>query len=368
MSGTQVPTRFRGLTVAVRVRPATPLTRYPRVGRQFRAVVEVALIAALALSVFIGAGIVGNPWYRMVTIEGGSMAPTILRGDLIVVRPAPSKVEPGMILVMTVGGEVVTHRVVAVNADGTFVTRGDANSVNDAWGSQQIEVDGLYVTTIPWLGHILPVGNASEASFADGTSAGMRITVGSWPTPTPTPVAATVRIEPETISLGDEGDISVFIDEFGGDHHLSEIDLTSVTLCYKDACIVSHGKAKLDGNGHVAAKFDRAALAGLVGPDQGDLTLVVQGTLTGGGTFSGQHTNRVTGGHDSLLPPPPPAAGLAPAATPTPTDTPAATPTPAAGLAPAATPTPLDTPVPTPTPTPTDTPVPTPTDTPVPTP
>ena len=63
--------------------------------------VEAALIAALALAVFIGAGIVGNPWYRIVTIEGGSMEPTISRGDLIMVAPAPSKVEPGMILVMT---------------------------------------------------------------------------------------------------------------------------------------------------------------------------------------------------------------------------------------------------------------------------
>jgi RTX calcium-binding nonapeptide repeat (4 copies) len=58
--------------------------------------------------------------------------------------------------------------------------------VNDAWSSQRVPVDGQYVATIPWLGHILPVMNASAASFADRASAALHINVGSWPTP-PTP-------------------------------------------------------------------------------------------------------------------------------------------------------------------------------------
>ncbi len=128
MSGTQVLRRFRGPAVAARVRPATPLSRHPRVRRLLRVASSLALVAVLASLVLVGGGIVGTPWYRFVTVEGGSMAPAISRGDLILVAPAPSKVEPGMILVMSVGGELVTHRVVAVNADGTFVTRGDANS------------------------------------------------------------------------------------------------------------------------------------------------------------------------------------------------------------------------------------------------
>jgi hypothetical protein len=72
----------------------------------------------------------------------------------------------------------VTHRVVAVNPDGTLVTRGDADAVNDAWGTRQVRVAGLYVATIPWLGQILPVQDASSASFADGVGAAMNITVG----------------------------------------------------------------------------------------------------------------------------------------------------------------------------------------------
>ena len=209
MSGTQVWRRFRGPTVDVRVRPATPLARHPRVGWLLGSLVEAALIAALALAVFIGAGLVGNPWYRLVTIEGGSMAPTISRGDLIVVAPAPSKVEPGMILVMTVGDQVVTHRVVVVNADGSFVTRGDANGVNDAWGSQPVTVEGQYLATVPVLGHVLQVGNASEASFADAVGAGMQITVGSWPTPTPPTPPECAGMTFAQVIVGTEGNDTI---------------------------------------------------------------------------------------------------------------------------------------------------------------
>ncbi len=111
----------------------------------------------------------------------------------------------------------------------------------------------------------------------------------------PTPIAATVRVVPQTINLGAKGDVTAFIDELAAPHQLSEIQLSSITLCYLDACIASDGPAKLDGNGHVAATFARSAVARLVGTHRGDLILVVEGTLNGGGTLSGQHTNRVTG-------------------------------------------------------------------------
>lgn len=162
----------------------------------------LGVVVFLGSIVFIAVGIVGNPWYRFVRIEGGSMAPAISPGDLIVVAPTPSKVEPGMILVMTVAGEVVTHRVVSVNADGTLTTRGDANTVNDAYSTRPVVVDGLYVGTVPWLGHVLPIGAVSDASFLDQAGAATYITVGPWPaldvisTPTPGNEAAPTEAAP----------------------------------------------------------------------------------------------------------------------------------------------------------------------------
>ncbi len=113
---------------------------------------EVALIAAVALTVFIGAGILGNPWYHIVAIKGGSMEPTIMRGDLIIVTPPPETIEPGMILVMGVGDRMVTHRVVAVRPDGSLVTQGDANRIADDWQGMPITIFGRYQFAIPALG------------------------------------------------------------------------------------------------------------------------------------------------------------------------------------------------------------------------
>jgi signal peptidase I len=154
------------------------------------AALEALLLAAIALAAFIALGLVGNPWYRVIGIDGGSMEPTLSRGDLIVVRPAPSTIEPGMILVITIGDETVTHRVVAVGPNGTFTTRGDANAVDDHWNPQSVKVQGLYVATIPWLGRVLPVPETSEALFTDEVTATMQLTVGPFTTPNPPPTPA----------------------------------------------------------------------------------------------------------------------------------------------------------------------------------
>ena len=363
----------------------TPPTGHPRIGRLLGAALDTVLLAALPVILFLGFGMVGTPWYHVIKIDGGSMAPTIARGDLILMARAPAHVEPGMVLVMTVGDELVTHRVAAVHADGTFVTRGDANRVDDAWGGQPVQVDGQYVATIPWLGRLLPVPVASAASFADGASATMHITVGTWPTPH---LAATVRIVPQTINLKATGDLTAFIDSLPDPYLLSEIDLSSVKLCYQGACTPSDGPARLDGAAHVAATFTRSALAGVVGTDTGDLTLVVQGSLIDGSTFSGQHTNRVSdvsadtvgaigdaAPTDTPSPTPTPDATAtdtpAPTDAPTPTNTSAPTdgptPSPAATETPTPTPLPVSAPMPTPAPTPAPSPAPTATPDPAPT-
>jgi signal peptidase I len=359
-----------------------PLPASPRVVARLRGLaLNTALVAVLALLALVDGGVVGTPWYRFVSVEGGSMAPAIRRGDLILVAPAPAKVEAGMILVLRIDGALVTHRVVAVNPDGTFVTRGDANTVDDAWGAQPVSVEGQYLATVPVLGNVLRVGSTSEASFTDANNAVMTLTVGQFPQPVN--LAATVRIESQAINLKGKGngEITGFVDSLPAPHALSEIDLASLQLCYAGACIPSDGPAKPDGKAHVAAKFDRAALAGIVGADPVGLTLVLKGALRAGGTFSGSDVDRVTGGSNAttgttggVVPDALPAA--TPTPTPTPTETPTATPT--ATAAPAPTPTPdviapptptpdvIATPTPTPdviaTPTPTDvTPVPTPT-------
>lgn len=181
--------------------------------------------------------------------------------------------------------------------------------------------------------------------------------IGSLAKVEPAPVAATVRTQPQTINLPSNGNVTTFVDALAKPHQLSEIDLASLQLCYRDRCIASHGPATLADRQHVAAMFDGTAFAKLVGADRGDLVLVVEGKLVGGGTFSGQHTNRVTGASST--------AGVAAgAAAPAPVASPAVSPSPAATLAPS----PTDSPTGTQSPAPSDTPSPSPTDAPSPSP
>jgi signal peptidase I len=330
---------------------------HPRPGALFGAAVEGALVAALALAVFIAIGVVGNPWYHIVSIKGGSMAPTIERGDLILVTSAPARIEPGMVLVLNVGGQAVTHRVVAVNADGSFVTRGDANHVDDDWGGQPVKVIGRYLATIPWLGAILSVPDFSAASFVDRVGAATTITVGHWPTPH---LAAAVRIVPQTIEVTGTGDVTASVERLPAPYTLAQIDLASVELCHQGVCASSHGSATLDPTGQVTASFAPTALAGLVGSDRGDLVLVVQGRLTDGSTFSGQQTNQVTGGSAST------SAGTAPVgAAPSPVAAPVASPSPGATMAPSPTDSPTGTPTPNGAPSPSSSPSATPSSSPI---
>ena len=83
------------------------------------------------------------------------MSPTLKSGDAIVLTRAPDNLEVGMIVTLEVDGQVVTHRVVKTAPNGTFTTKGDANSVADDWGESEVQVIGVQRVRIPLFGKFL---------------------------------------------------------------------------------------------------------------------------------------------------------------------------------------------------------------------
>jgi signal peptidase I len=174
--------------------PAPPSRRRRLVGLVARVaglVFDVALVAILVLFVFVAYGLVDNRWYHAVAVKGGSMAPTILPGDLIVITRPPDRIEPGMILTLEVDDAVVTHRVVEVRRDGTFVTKGDANDVRDDFSANSVRVVGQYQLRIPLAGGWLPTSerrpvDASGAWFASDITMGASGAAGAWEVATST--------------------------------------------------------------------------------------------------------------------------------------------------------------------------------------
>ncbi len=137
------------------------------------------LIAAIAITVFVAYGLINNAWYHVLAVRGGSMEPAITAGDLIIISRPPEQVEVGQVLTLQVDGSIVTHRVVEVRPDGTFVTQGDANDTRDDFTANDVHVVGEFRFSLPLIGMLIePI--ITGAWFNDGGSASMLAGSGSW--------------------------------------------------------------------------------------------------------------------------------------------------------------------------------------------
>ena len=135
-------------------------------------------LAAVAVSTAVGAsGLLLGTTTPMLAVASGSMSPTLVRGDLVLVQHvAPSEVTVGTILVFSsrcLPGPTI-HRVVAISsaADGTpqYTTRGDANPAPDACPVTYGEVEGRVVSVVPALGYPVLYPGVTLAALAGLTA------------------------------------------------------------------------------------------------------------------------------------------------------------------------------------------------------
>ena len=114
-------------------------------------VVLVVLFAVL----LVGARLIGLNVY---TVISGSMEPTYSVGDLIYVKEvAPESIQVGdpITFVMNEDLLVATHRVVEVDAENQrFITKGDANEVEDAAPVHFNNLIGKPIFAIPLIGYV----------------------------------------------------------------------------------------------------------------------------------------------------------------------------------------------------------------------
>ena len=108
----------------------------------------------------------------VVAVFSGSMVPTFYKGDMIIVS-SPNSGVTGMFLGSgnedyKVGDIIVfdavkggykfpiIHRIISMNADGTFETKGDANSVQGDFehNVRKTQIHGRAVLKIPMLGWV----------------------------------------------------------------------------------------------------------------------------------------------------------------------------------------------------------------------
>jgi signal peptidase I len=125
-----------------------------------------SLLALLCLAFVVPTALlaIGVLPYKLYVVHTGSMSPTIPSKSAVIVREGVYHL--GQVITFESPNGVVTHRLIKRNADGTFVTKGDANRTVDPGSVSPSEVIGGVVMAPPMLGYWLaylknPAGLAS---------------------------------------------------------------------------------------------------------------------------------------------------------------------------------------------------------------
>lgn len=128
-----------------------------------RQIIALLVAVAVVLTAFfiVVSGILP---YRVYIVHTGSMEPTITPRSAVIVQEHVYQV--GQPISFYEQGGVITHRLVRVNADGTAITKGDANETADPWTIKTSAIIGGVVANPPELGYWLmylknPLGLAS---------------------------------------------------------------------------------------------------------------------------------------------------------------------------------------------------------------
>lgn len=93
--------------------------------------------------------------WQPTVIVSGSMLPGIRPGDVVEVAPGSTDLRVGEVVTFQspdVPGKVITHRLRSHNADGTWVTKGDANPSADSVPVPAQNIIGRPKLLIPFTG------------------------------------------------------------------------------------------------------------------------------------------------------------------------------------------------------------------------
>ena len=144
-----------------------PVTAFGRAAAAVLARAYLGIVVSFALCCFAPMLLQWQP----TIVMSGSMEPSLTAGDVVVARPVTREqtvsgtIKPGHVLLAEAPnseGSLFTHRVVAQNPDGSFVTRGDANAAPDPAPLPAGAVKGIEVIRVPLAGY--PVLQARQGN------------------------------------------------------------------------------------------------------------------------------------------------------------------------------------------------------------
>jgi len=98
-----------------------------------------------------------NVGWRSYVVQSGSMEPSIMTGDLIIIKKQNSYQKNEVITFKDGAERTVTHRIVEVITGDPvlFTTKGDANQTADTEEITQTQIIGKVVQVIPKFGYVV---------------------------------------------------------------------------------------------------------------------------------------------------------------------------------------------------------------------
>lgn len=118
----------------------------------------LALLAVAALIVTALLSIARIMGLHAYVVHTGSMEPNLRPGDLVVDTRPTGHYHRGEILTFRHSSyttDVVTHRVVSIDASGLITTKGDANRTADVWAIRPGQVKGRVALKLRGLGYVV---------------------------------------------------------------------------------------------------------------------------------------------------------------------------------------------------------------------
>lgn len=95
--------------------------------------------------------------YTYLNVLSESMRPELKSNDLIIGKKLNSAegLDVGDVITYKDNQLLVTHRIISVNDDGSFVTKGDANNVEDKVNVTESMIISDYSFKIPYMGYVI---------------------------------------------------------------------------------------------------------------------------------------------------------------------------------------------------------------------
>ena len=123
-----------------------------------RKICNIVRIILLAIIIFVAVLLVAPKvlGFESMVVLSGSMEPEIAVGSMVYVKSVDFEdIEVGDVISFKLSdGTMVTHRVAAINPDGTLTTKGDANDTADNSPVKEKQLVGMVKGHLPFVGQL----------------------------------------------------------------------------------------------------------------------------------------------------------------------------------------------------------------------